>query len=273
MKCLTISDLIRILTKNKTISDGEQLKIHLQDCPRCRSLFNSYLTARSALIKHNSELLAIQPKENCLTPEAYLDYLENNISKKDVKKIRNHLAECDLCLNELVRLQAFLDEFTVASRETGIVVRIRTQLLPQIIKAFFGSRRRWRVAVIALSVLFITTFIFRVDENRNQITREQNTYITDQSVETIFPDVNEIITTNNFEFKWEGPQNVQSFSIILLNDEGEIIVETQTIESSFTIPARIDLIPNENYFWQISAILKDGRVIKSGMTQFSYRPQ
>ena len=274
MKCLSNSDLDRLFTNLHKTGHSDVLKQHLSTCPECRSFLNRYLNSRKWLLKYKSDISKDNPTVKCLSPAALLDYLENKTGKKEIRQIQNHLANCNTCLDELVQLQNFLSEIAKTGQE--IIPEPKTAAmiyrLPRIAKEFLSYGYRWRVAAVAAVILIISTIIFTTANMPKIVTRDQDNSVSVRGIDSLYPEENAVIHDMDIFFRWRGPQDVTHYSFILLDDEGEIVLESSTNHRIMKIPDTIILTAQTNYFWQVAAHLRDGQVVTSTMSQFHYQP-
>ncbi len=273
MKCLSISELHRLFSEKSMSTDSGDLKKHLNRCAKCRKFFNNYLAIRAQIIKYKTNSSDFRPTDNCFSPEVLMDYLDNNISKMERYKIQTHIAECNMCLDELVLLSEFINDISVTEQQVHHKPYKKLYRLPQIARDIWTYGCRWRIATIAIAIFFISTLVFNINKSQHLITRDKIISTSELNIENLFPAENEIVNGGDLELKWSKPQNVSSFLVILLNDEGEIIMEEQTNTTNLKIPDSIILIPGQNYFWQVSAKFPDGQVVDSRMSKFTYKSQ
>jgi hypothetical protein len=274
MKCLSISDLDRLFSNPLKTDYSNALKKHLNSCPKCRFFLNRYFNSRKWLLKYKSEISKGKPTDKCLSPTTLLDYLENKTGKKEIRQIQNHLTDCSTCLDELVQFQNFLNEIEETKQETrpepetsAVIYR-----LPRIARELLSYGYRWRIAAIAVVILIISTLIFTTANVQKIITRDQDNSVSAHGIDSLYPEENAEIHDMDINFRWRGPQDVAYYTFILLDDEGEIVLESQIKPSEIKIPDSITFTIQKNYFWQVSAHLNDRQVVISTMSQFRYQP-
>jgi hypothetical protein len=284
MNCVTISDIQQVIFHRHAARSIYDLIRHTKSCAKCKKLFDQYTNLRTWLVKYESQQLSHPESASCYSGDQLLEYLENRTRPADFDKIQQHLAECSFCLNELVQIQKFLEEYSQVKtflapglEETGIITRLVKfigQSISWPLKGLRLLKPSFRYAVVLVSVFLIVTSIavYYSYTDQAMITRDPLPPETVTDIQLIYPKMYDRVESQDIRFAWQGTADVTYYNFIFLNENGDILLEKQLQQTEQILPENITLQPGMNYFWQIEAHMAGGKIILSEMVRFTYMP-
>ena len=287
MKCLNLSELIAYQNRLYEQTEQEKIDHHVQSCPTCQRKINVYDETAKFMhqaVPGESKL----ESEKCYDDVATISYLEGNVKGKIRAEYYEHLNSCESCLNKLIALEGLIHELkeegflpeskglikwtdktlisVMAAVKSGSISLRRALVEPRCAYRWLGTA----VLLIAVGVL-----LFRTSEiNRSLDNTRDNTVTRHNSpILQLKPANRSTAKTNKPEFRWTGPEDVTNYAFVLLNADGDILLEQTTTQTRFELPEDMQLLPNTMYFWQVEAFLKTGDSIVSDMASFEIRPE
>jgi len=284
MGCLKFSDIIDY--HNNTLNEQIKAKIdqHLQSCPDCRKKMEDY--AKMHLLLKKTQVYTEFPEtEKCYDEIIIASYIEGKYKRKEKKKFYKHVTQCDLCLNRLIAVESLLSELKSEGLLTvkGGLWRSLDKLISLYITSI-GEKLRsswqrimkprpvYRLAGVMLVLLCISLLVlkpYKLGERPIQ-TRETDIDVIETEIQLLFPANRTTIKTDKPEFRWTQTSTPSSYHFLLLNSNGDILIEKITSDTRMILPNEIQLQPSMTYFWQVEAYFEQGFSVVSDMIRFTY---
>jgi putative zinc finger protein len=176
-------------------------------------------------------------------------YLDNTLSDAECARVKEHLADCDVCREEIVSVLRLLDN---APRSRRRVI------------AFSGV-----AAAAVLAFLLVRTSA----DSRLPTTvpvRGRDTAVASEgvpSVRVIAP-IGGQSTSAGILFVWHPSVPGTTYRLTLTNDRGGKVWSGSTNDTTFALPAGTALAPKRSYNWYLDALLPDGSTATTGITSF-----
>ena len=172
-------------------------------------------------------------------------YLDGSLSSRDRERVEGHLVDCDECRNEM-RAHARL---------------LRSQ----------KSRKQWylgsSVAAAAALVLLVVGNPFSTSTPEESVLRGPLD-AGNSMILAVGPESGATIGRDALTLVWNPIQSEVRYHITLTNALGDDLWSTNTVDTSVTIPADVNLVTGESYFWYVDALLLDGSSVTSGTRRF-----
>lgn len=285
MKCLTLSRLIAYQNDLLNKSETNKIKHHLQSCKECEQRMKGYGGLNTAL-QRSSPLDKKIETSRCLDETQLLSFLEGRSNNRKRQEFYHHLAYCPACTEQLIGLEEFLHDL----KKEGVLPaekRIDTNIsqyfkefnntisdgiislgslfkLPRPVYQFVGFVV---VLLIVVMVLDHQQFVSNLSFN----TREPAVNLTESSIRLLAPTNHSTVKPNTLQFRWTKVSHAASYTFLLLNAQGDIILEQNTDDVKLTFPAHIQLQTPGTYFWQVECLLEQGGSMVSEMASFSFK--
>ncbi|MBN2366953.1 MAG: zf-HC2 domain-containing protein [Calditrichaeota bacterium] len=282
MKCLSLSRLISY--RNELLDENEIAEItqHLESCAKCQKMMKDYLHL-TAIVQYPSMARRGENKAECLNEIQLLDYLENHLSGSARREITDHLVECPDCMDELISLEKFLNDL-----KSENLLPVRNEISSKIeryfqkIKSEFQDKitgTRWlfhipRPVYYAAATIILLIILVGVLDHQQFIpnatfqTREPAVIQNMPPIQLLSPSDRSTINSEIIEFSWTQVPNTDSYNILLLSEQGDIIWEENTPNIKLRLPPEIHLKSSTTYFWQVECLLEHGGSIVSDMASF-----
>ncbi len=220
------------------------------------------------------------PADDCLKPEMLNSFLSNQLTSVEREGIESHLSVCAACRVRLVELHQDIK----SSSETHAAPRSLKRKALRIPDA--GGRTGWgrllelrqyatpALAAIVLVVIGVGGLVVwqaRRDSERrtagDQLREETRPSTAPQLVS---PGPGEVIKPGEVEFRWSPLPEAQSYTFVLLDQQGDVITSRQTINARLVVNTSMpELTRGRNYFWYVQARLKDGTSVESKPSKFT----
>jgi hypothetical protein len=180
-----------------------------------------------------------------ITDDHLAGYLDRSLSSGAREQIEGHLADCAECRAEM--------------RATARLLQSQK------------SRRQWYlgsslVAAAAL-VLLVVANPFSTSTPA-EVAFRGPLDAGNRLISATGPEDGAIIDSDDLTFVWSAIEPDVRYHITLTNARGDDLWSHETTDTLVTIPADVDLVPGESYFWYVDALLLDGRSVTSGTRRF-----
>jgi hypothetical protein len=184
-----------------------------------------------------------------LGSEEVAAYLDNTLSDAECARVKAHLADCDVCREEVVSVSKLLDR---APR----------------------SRRRV-IAFSSVAVAAVLAFLFvRSSADSRLPTREtvrgRDTPLASEGVSgvRVIAPIGRQATGADIRFAWHPSSSGATYRLTLADDRGAKVWVGSTNDTTLAIPNAIALLPGRTYDWYVDALLPDGSSTTTGIMSF-----
>lgn len=184
-----------------------------------------------------------------LGSEELAAYLDNTLSDAECARVKAHLADCDVCREEVVSVSRLLER---APR----------------------SRRRLIAFSSVAAVAALALFLVRASPDSSSLTTEavrgRNTPLASEGmsrVRAIAP-IGPQATLDNILFVWHRPAPGTTYRFTLTDERGVKIWVGSTNDTTLVIPKQFALVSKQTYNWFVDALLPDGSSATTGITSF-----
>lgn len=215
-----------------------------------------------ALLKRRMASLERQPE--CPDEYQLASYIDGGLSETDHQAFEVHLADCPFCL-EMVGIVARAGE-----SESTVTGNKQT-------KASSGKRPHWfRAPGWAAAALVVVTVGFFADHQspedivvparefaRPLVANERSIEPTSAIPELLSPMANGSVVLQDLRFEWKLVPDSLFYDIRIVSDDGELIAEQRVWETTWTLPADIDLQVGDEYFVRVDAFVSEGKALSS----------
>lgn len=184
-----------------------------------------------------------------LGSEEVAAYLDNTLSETECARVKAHIADCDLCRQEVVSVSKLLDG---APRSKRRVIA-------------FSS-----VAVAAALTFLLLRSPTDSSFTPKQAIRGRDTPLASDevsSVRAIAPSGSEV-AGDEILFVWHRPAPGATYRFTLTDERGEKIWVGSTTDTALVLPKQFALVPKQTYNWFVDALLPDGSSATTGITSF-----
>lgn len=188
----------------------------------------------------------------CLDDETIASIVEGTIDDARRGAALPHLADCARCRSAVASLSRTLADPLVA-RE-----------IPS------SSRARRRVLTMAIPVAAAAVLVLLVAPQRGDDgSPHRAPTITAVSSPVLMSPVGVVASAQTL--RWSTVAGADRYRTTLFDDAGAVVYETQTVDTSITLPDSIGLVPGRSYLWKVDARTGWGRWSGSELIEFSIR--
>lgn len=184
-----------------------------------------------------------------LGSEEVAAYLDNTLSDAECARVKAHLADCDVCREEIVSVSKLLDR---APRSRRRVI------------AFSAVAAAAALAFVLVRPWPDSSLPARV------VVRGRDTPLASEGgagVRAIAPIGRQANSTGTL-FVWHPSAPGTTYHLTLTDDRGGRVWVGSTNDTTLSIPKQNALLPNRNYNWYVDALLPDGSSATTGITSF-----
>jgi putative zinc finger protein len=177
-----------------------------------------------------------------LSGEDAAAYLDGGVSHAERARIEAHLAECDTCRDEVVA-----------------VVRLLHRR---------SAPRRWMAGLGIAAAAAILLLVIVPNTPHRSVTREPPVTVAG-APRPVAP----VGATPAFSnLTWTSVPRADRYRVQVFDDAGTVLWETDTPDTSATVPARVTFAPARVYYWKVEARTGFDRWAESELTRFTIRP-
>ena len=183
-----------------------------------------------------------------LGSEEVAAYLDNTLSDAECARVKAHLADCDVCREEVVSVSKLLDR----------APRSRRRLI-----AFSAV-----AAAAALAFLLVRPSLDSNLPGRVAV-RGRDAPLTSEGVSGVraIAPIGRQTNGSGTRFVWH-PLLGATYRLTLTDDRGGKVWVGSTNDTTLAVPDGTALLPNRNYNWYVDALLPDGSSATTGVTTF-----
>ncbi len=212
----------------------------------------------------------------CITDDDLELFLSDRLPGVQRDQLESHLSDCRACRRRLVNqhLGSRSEEIAVPAPDW---LKSRVSQIPQQGRVRVPvSAGRWRrqfavaaTIVLALSVGFFLMrdrFVVKQPSEADVLRQETGS----SPVPQLFaPKGGAQVQSNDVEFRWSEVYGAERYALTLLNEKGDIVFETSTVENRLSLSAAAArLEPGKTYFWYVRARLSNGTAADSAIGKF-----
>jgi hypothetical protein len=184
-----------------------------------------------------------------LGSEEVAAYLDNTLSDAECARVKAHLADCDVCREEVVSVSKLLER---APRSRRRVIALGSVL-----------------AAAALAFLLVRP---SADSNppARVAVRGPDTPLASEGVSGVraIAPIGAQTTGDNMLFVWHRPSQEATYRFTLTDDRGKKIWVGSTNDTMLVVPKQFALVAKHTYNWFVDALLPDGSSATTGITSF-----
>lgn len=191
-----------------------------------------------------------------ITSEELLEhYLAGKLGADDRDRLERHLLACDRC-----------------QQETRLALALRHELGREGQQPRQRPRRRWIAAGIGTAAAAV---LLAVLIPRAVLDREGPEHRDVPGAEAALPAP--LAPIGRVEgrpsrFVWSRVAGADRYRLTVLSGAGDVLLETETPDTSSAVPTGLDLGPGAPFFWKVDARIAWDRWIKSEVVEFAIEP-
>lgn len=184
-----------------------------------------------------------------LTSEEVAAYLDNTHSEAECARVKSHLADCDVCREEIVSVSKLLEG---APR----------------------SRRRFialpAIAAAAVLVVFLARPSFDSELPSSGQVRGRDAPFASEGVSGVraIAPIGQQADAGGIVFVWHPALPGATYRFTLTDDRGGKIWVGSTNDTTLAIPNDASLLKNGSYHWYVDVLQPDGSSATTGITSF-----
>ena len=202
-------------------------------------------------------------RQECPPPETLLAFYRNSVSKREMNKIKKHIANCAACLDESQIIRNTLAGEQHLISEIAQLVDIKSESSSNgIIRK--QHRRLWLLAgsaAAAVSLLFVAILFLKNRESSFNDQVRGSIY----EISTIEPQ-GEVPLSKWNGFRWRSIKGVDSYVITVYDEDLRIVWKSDKVRNEYLLPS-VEITEifkkGKSFSWQVIGNFSDGRAIKS----------
>lgn len=204
--------------------------------------------------------------KNCPTQNNPELFLSSEMLPNEKETLELHLAECADCRRNLALIFSKKANETETFETPKSLIETVKNLPPKESKSAFFSYSWLKIAfasVLVLGVAFVGFYVLQKPPvSSDDVLR--NDAVNRNSFELLAPENNANISGENIEFRWSAMQNAKNYSLVVLDEKGDILKEISTEKTQIqTSISALNLTKEKHYFWHILVKFADGTVAES----------
>jgi len=192
-----------------------------------------------------------------LTSDEVAMYLDARMSELDRRRVDTHLADCDVCRDEVLEVRSMLRSAPRRSRARAPI----SAIVGAVAAALVLAVAPWKYARQSRSDL------------ESQVATER-AVLPDagrDSVQIVAPAVDATVARRAM-FVWRRGVGDSQFTVTVMNERGDVAWSASTRDSVMTLPDGVPLIPGMAYVLYVDALRDDGTSARSGPRLFTIQP-
>jgi hypothetical protein len=185
-----------------------------------------------------------------LGSEEVAAYLDNTLSDAECARVKAHLADCDVCREEVVSVSKLLARAHQSRRRAiafSTLAAAAAVLAFLLVRPSLDSRAPGTEAV----------------RGGDKLSASEGA----SGVSAIAP-IGRQAGRDIILFVWHRVSDGATYRFTLTDERGEKIWVGSTNDTTLAIPKRTALAPNQNYNWYVDVLLPDGSSATTGITSF-----
>lgn len=203
-------------------------------------------------------------QRECVSENQLAAYLRRDQNDAEIIRIEEHLVVCRACRLSLLGRQAIPAE-AAPGFQLPAKLKQKVGRLPLRQSARFA---RWPQApAFAIAALFLIAItaggVWQFTRRTERQSMDGEALRADRkrqiSLKAISPAENAALPTPTLEFKWSPEKDALRYTVVVLDESGDVRHQAETTEDHVTIDTnRAQLAAGKKYFWRVRAKLSDG---------------
>lgn len=184
-----------------------------------------------------------------LASEEVAAYLDNTLPEAECARVKSHLADCDVCREEIVSVSKLLERAPRPRRRVTALTAL---------------------AAAAVLVVFLVRPSFDSElPARGQLRGRDAPFASEgvSGVRAVAPIGRQAIG-EGIVFVWHPALPGATYRFTLTDDRGGKIWVGSTNDTTLSIPNETSLLKNRNYHWYVDVLQPDGSSVTTGITSF-----
>ena len=216
-------------------------------------------------------------ENNCLTAEIKRAFLADELSAEQREMTEAHLAACRLCRHQLANL--FTNGTEIFSAPDSLKQRAKQIPFPKEKRNFFAAffayfQQPATIAATVVLLIIASSILFLVLRERQPTQNSQQEKFrkgnnSSNKPQLLSPDTNAQISNGLIEFRWSKITNAKDYTLIVLDEKGDIVAQQTTNQESFSLNSSL-LAKGKSYFWFVKAKFPDGTATDSDTARFVF---
>jgi len=185
-----------------------------------------------------------------LGSEEVAAYLDNTLSDAECARVKAHLADCDVCREEVVSVSKLVERAPQSRRRAitfSTLAAAAAVLAFLLVRPSLDSNAPGRVAVRGGDTPFASEGV--------------------SGASAIAP-IGRQAAGDSVLFVWHRASSGATYRFTLTDERGGKIWVGSTNDTTLAMPKRTALVPNRNYNWYVDVLLPDGSSATNGITSF-----
>jgi hypothetical protein len=201
-------------------------------------------------------------------------FADGNLSADEREKLSKHIADCEYCLGQVAALAKLAEAAPVDV--SGDLIARAVKLVPRGTPAGRSHGWRWAAAATAAAGLVfaimpllqkpvVTQPVAAKAEAR--AVRQAPSVASRPEIE--FPSEGQAVGAQDLEFRWRGMDGALFYEVSVVTFEGDVVWHGQADNTHARLPATVVLAPGHRYYVSVSALLSQGKTVKSSTIGFN----
>lgn len=186
-----------------------------------------------------------------LSPEDVVAWVDRTADRDLKERIESHLADCDLCREEVVAVQR-----TVSTLQ---------------------RRRRWLVAaVLPIAAVLVLIFFSTTGERGvpgSTVLRQGDVGAEGVvPIQVLTPPQGGAVSGGPVTFRWRSPGEDIAYHLTLTDEGGGVLWSESVPDTTIELPDSLAPLPGGTYYWFVDGLLRGGESASSGLREFLVPP-
>ena len=181
-------------------------------------------------------------------------YLDGNLGENDLDDVESHLADCEACSREVLALHD-----TLRSYERR---KVRRVWLPAV-----------AVAAVLAGLFLLQPWVENPALPEREMPLERGAADVDgSSLQALAPENGASVGARGLGFAWRSVGPGARYLLTLTTVNGDSVWTAVTADTSAVLPNDVTVIPGEEYYWYVDALLPSGETATTGVRNFRAVP-
>ncbi len=214
------------------------------------------------LLKQSEETIERRP--DCPDNYQLASYMDGGLSERDHESFEAHVADCAFCIERI----GILGRAGESESATAVTEQVY---------AYPGKRSHWQraprwaaAALVVIAVGFIANqqYSGQAPGVTNELSGRpvvSERYVEQFSPipEILSPLANSSVDLQNLVFKWKAVPDSLFYDIRIVSDDGELITRQRVWDTTWSLPADMQLQAGAEYFVRVDAFVSEGKALSS----------